>query len=93
MTGWQPIGTAPKDGRWFLGADEHNEFAYRARWTGTSFMPEGAIIDLKLSGGAHYYEPSLWAPLLDPPWMVPEPPAMKGDANGQTTPPDDSDNI
>ena len=74
MTDWQPIETAPKDGRLFLGAKNlgvgYGWARYICRWSefkksfGSQFgIPEGGIwypLDEKNT-------PSHWMPLPEPP--------------------------
>lgn len=57
MSEWQPIETAPKDGRSFLVGVEDREFIDRA-----FFIMDDQLI---IIGGR--YKPTHWMPLPDPP--------------------------
>jgi hypothetical protein len=67
---WQPIETAPKDGRWILtydprlkwtGAAQHREAHYAVvAWSGSGWFAEGSDDDLSKA-------PPFWQPLPEPP--------------------------
>ena len=63
MSEWQPIGTAPQDGReivvWIPATPEGAGFPLKARWTQERGW-EGTVAH-SLSG----YQPSHWMPLVD----------------------------
>lgn len=73
MADWQPIDTAPKDGRWFCACDSSNAHAYRARWNGREYESEDEHISMKLRNWWTGRPPEMWTYLPDPPWMVPLP--------------------
>jgi hypothetical protein len=81
--GWQDISTAPKDGSWFLAADSHTPFAYRARWGNfDDFVSEGQMVSMELYGSWTGWPPEVWCFMPDPPHMrlaVPPPSSTAGE--------------
>jgi hypothetical protein len=62
---WQPIETAPKDGKCLLwvDTDDGGEFAVLARDKNGHWIHEGEPTFCH----GFYYAPALWMPLPDPP--------------------------
>lgn len=62
-TGWQPIETAPRDGRWFLAFGTHSRNLSTQmviRWDGDRWQSSD-------DGFAPYLTPIHWMPLPEPP--------------------------
>lgn len=62
MTEWQPIETAPKDGRWILTWTTDISHAFSpylvVRWKGNEWCYEA---------GKDFFAPTHWTPLPEPP--------------------------